>query len=222
MSSYDPAEYGDSCARFYDQLYPNIESGLLDALTGLARGGPVLELGLATGRVARRLNEADITVYGIEASRSMIERCRSLPGADGLRIVEADFAAIPLAGRFRLVFALVNTLSLLPSRELLKSCLDGVAKLLGRDGLFLYETYMADHADAAVTYEYAIQTSDGVQNYRVTSLTTAPGIFDDIAVSAGLRRVDIWEDWQRTPVSADSKRRIMIYGSAMADSALQT
>lgn len=32
MNAFDPAAYGDSCAAYYDQLYPNVPAGLVAAL----------------------------------------------------------------------------------------------------------------------------------------------------------------------------------------------
>ncbi|MFM9905895.1 MAG: class I SAM-dependent methyltransferase [Pyrinomonadaceae bacterium] len=215
MSNYNPAEYGDSCAAFYDRLYPNIEAGLLDTLVSLAHGGRILELGLATGRVARRLNEVGQDVYGIEASKPMIELCRSLPGGSGIKIVRGDFASLPFTGHFNLVFALVNTLSLLPSRKHLTNCLNEVGRILAPKGIFVYETYIVADSDCAVTNDYPIQTHEGIKNYRVTSLDTPPEIFNKIATDSGLRLLDVWRDWRRNPASTGSARRIMIYEPAI-------
>ena len=59
--SFDPTKYGDSAASFYDQLYPTIELGLLVTLIGLAGSGPVLDLGIGTGRVAIPLWQAGVS-----------------------------------------------------------------------------------------------------------------------------------------------------------------
>ena len=214
MNNYNPAEYGDSCAAFYDRLYPNIEEGLLDTLVGFAHGGPILELGLATGRVSRRLNEANQDVYGVEASQPMIERCRCLPGGSGIKIVRGDFAALPFTGNFNLIFALVNTLSLLPSRELLASCLTEIERILAPNGTFVYETYVVADSESAVTHDYPILTNVGMKNYRVTSLDTSQDIFNKLATGSGLQLLDVWRDWRRNPVTTGSARRIMIYGPA--------
>lgn len=144
----------------------------------------------------------------------MIDRCHSLPAAAGLHIVQGDFAAIPYSGPFGLVFALVNTLSLLPSRDLLIRCLRDVARILAPDGTFVYETYTVAGGASAVTHDYPILTGAGVQNYRVTSLDTPPEIFDQLATKSGLHLLDVWQNWQRTAVTATSARRIMIYGTA--------
>jgi hypothetical protein len=54
MDKFQPATYGERIAESYDELYrssPNTDA-MVETLTRLAGAGPVLELGIGTGRVA--------------------------------------------------------------------------------------------------------------------------------------------------------------------------
>lgn len=78
MDRYDPADYGEHIAAVYDDLF----GGLIDTdqavetLAGLAGDGPVLELGIGTGRLAVPLAERGIEVHGVDASQAMVARLR--------------------------------------------------------------------------------------------------------------------------------------------------
>ena len=54
MSDHDVSEYGTLIADAYDDIYGEAfdTAGAVDCLTELADGGPVLELGVGTGRLA--------------------------------------------------------------------------------------------------------------------------------------------------------------------------
>ena len=54
MSGYDPSTYGDRVAEDYDQrrrVYRNTEA-TVEFLAATAKRGPILELGIGTGRIA--------------------------------------------------------------------------------------------------------------------------------------------------------------------------
>src|SRR6476646_11262799 len=74
-------------------------------------GGPVLELGAGTGRVAIPIAEAGIEVVGLDRSRAMLalaeRKRRALPAEvrRRLRFVEGDMTDLRLGRRFGLVFA---------------------------------------------------------------------------------------------------------------------
>ena len=54
MAGYGPSTYGDRIADFYDRLFQQAfdVEGTVDLLADLAAGGPALEMGIGTGRVA--------------------------------------------------------------------------------------------------------------------------------------------------------------------------
>ena len=54
------------------------------ALRELAGAGPVLELGVGTGRLALPLAAAGVEVHGLDASEAMLARLRAKPGGDAV------------------------------------------------------------------------------------------------------------------------------------------
>ncbi|HEV2070236.1 MAG TPA: class I SAM-dependent methyltransferase, partial [Acidimicrobiales bacterium] len=90
MSEFDPTAYGASgIAEEYDDLYEGEwETGpAVERIAGLARGGPVLELGIGTGRLALPLLERGLEVHGVDASAEMVARLAAKPGGDRIPVV---------------------------------------------------------------------------------------------------------------------------------------
>lgn len=197
---FDPAAYGNSCAAYYDQLYPAIESGLVDTLRALAGDGLALELGIATGRVAMRLHRAGVRIHGIEASSAMINALHARTDGVGIPVIHGDFASTPLGAQYRLIYSLVSTFSLLPALELQRACLCNIAAHLAEGGSFVSEGFEGESSFPLTDcHEHALETSLGVKNYRVTCLNTPLAIIDSMAESCGLMLVERWSDWKRTP-----------------------
>lgn len=212
MNEYDPKEYGDLCAEFYDQIYPNLEIGLLDTLGELSGSGPALELGVATGRVSRPLGTRGCRVFGIESSRAMIDRCRELPGSNHVSLAQADFTRMPIAASsFRLIFTLQNTLSLLPSYSLLQRCFHGVSDALAVNGYFLCETYYISSSSGPVNSQHMFMTDKGIRSYSVTLLDTSPDDLEVLAAEAGLTLLARWRDWLKHRSIDEYGRVILLF-----------
>ena len=96
------SRYGDNCADFYDEIYGPPHAAVVNTLAKLARGGSVLELGLATGRTALALAERGLAVAGMESSSEMLNQLRRKSGVGSIRILEGDFAVIRLPEQFDL------------------------------------------------------------------------------------------------------------------------
>ena len=213
---FAPASYGDSCAAYYDQLYPNVPAGLVAALAGLAGGGPVLELGLATGRVAVPLRARGVAVHGVDASFLMLSRFRARPAASGVHAAAGNMSALPYRRSFRLVFALVGTLGLLPSAELQLRCLREASRVLVPGGTFLCEAFDDTAETEPATHSYPILTPAGLAHYRVTFLPTPPPVLDELAAAAGFALVERWGDWARAPFVPGRAHCISVYRSSAA------
>src|SRR5689334_18446826 len=103
-------------AQRYEILWPELfDAALITAtvsiLTALAAGGPALEFGVGTGRVAIPLRRGGVVVHGIELSPAMVERLREQPGGAGVHVTLGDFATVPVDERFRLVYLLRNAIT---------------------------------------------------------------------------------------------------------------
>src|SRR5438105_164086 len=71
------SEY-DAIAELYDPWSRSVTEDV-DFYVGLAReaGGPVVELGVGTGRIAVPTAAAGISVIGVDSSRGMLDVCRA-------------------------------------------------------------------------------------------------------------------------------------------------
>lgn len=213
--------YGDNCAEFYDDIYGPPRPVVLRALCRLARGGSVLELGLATGRTALALLQMGLTVNGIESSSAMLDRLRRKPGSHGIRVVEGDFAVIRLREQFDLVFALVNTFSLLQTLQRQTQCLQHVAEMLKSDGVFVIEAFRPYDAEAQITdegirsiFRHELQTKMGRRLYQVQVLYQETEVLDELAANAGLVLRDRWGDWRGRQYRPEAGWHVSVYGRA--------
>lgn len=144
----DPSRYGRSFADVYDDWYANSfdTDAAVMALQELAGRGPVLELGIGTGRLAVPLARSGLRVVGIDASIEMIDRLRRSTDERSLDAIVGDMEVVaevvPAAGHhapFSLVFCAFNTVLNLPSEEAVTRCLRGSRQVLADDGLVVIE-----------------------------------------------------------------------------------
>ena len=70
--TYAASTYGDEIADVYDALHGELDPAAIATLAALAGRGPVLELGIGTGRLALPLQERGLIVHGIDASAAMV------------------------------------------------------------------------------------------------------------------------------------------------------
>ena len=74
---FRPDTYGEAFAEVYDAWYGQVSDAPAVAryLAGRTGTGPVLELGVGTGRLAQPLVEAGLRVVGLDASAAMLAHC---------------------------------------------------------------------------------------------------------------------------------------------------
>lgn len=141
--------YGD--ARYYDHTYKNYRPDV-DFYVKLARqcGGPVLELGVGTGRVALALAEAGVDVVGVDSSAAMLgranERVATKPRRirERIELREADMREVRLGRRFPLVIAPFNALQHLYEDEDFERMLASCRRSLAEGGRFAFDVLMPD------------------------------------------------------------------------------
>jgi len=117
MNSYSNEIYGERVAAVYDDFFADYEPGSIEALAQLAQGGPALELGIGTGRIALPLVSRGVKVEGIDAAPSMVERLRAKPLGDQVTVHMGDFAEVAVEGKYSLIFVVFNTFFALTSQE---------------------------------------------------------------------------------------------------------
>jgi len=242
MRGFDPFKaFGTEVAETYDDFPRGDEAETVDFMHALAGSGPVLELAIGTGRIGLPLAARGVRVDGVEISEAMVARLRSKPGGDGLAITIGDFAAVPVEGRYRLIYIVFNTLFNLLTQDDQVRCFQNVAAHLTDDGHFvieaetpawLYRLRNHQYVDAEMVEADVVRldlarfdpvtqildeshvalTRDGVRLSPIVTRYAWPSELDLMARIARLRLVDRWGGWKSEPFTADSRRHISVYG----------
>ncbi|MBC8364376.1 MAG: class I SAM-dependent methyltransferase [Actinobacteria bacterium] len=248
-ANYGPETYGETYADVYDDWYG--EGGQMaisqvgapdevaDGIVALADGGPVLELGVGTGRLALPLADRGLDVTGLDASPAMLERLRAKPGADRLTVVEGDMAdPLPGAadGSFGVVLVGFNTLFNLTTAGAQASCVAAGARLLRPGGRFVVEAFvpapeahdgmsvraievdrvLLDVAtidpDTQLITGQRIEVSEAGNRlfpYQLRYVT--PEQLDALAADADLSLEHRWADWSGTPFDEASASHVSVW-----------
>lgn len=241
MRDFGYATYGDAIARVYDEWFGDLPGTqqAIETLAELAGDGPVLELGVGTGRLAIPLAEQGLKVVGIDASRAMAERLAGKPGGDRVQVALGNFAEVPVEGRFRLIFVAFNTFFGLLSQEEQATCFGNVADHLTEEGLFVLEAFVPDPGrfnrgqrveTTAVERDWVrltlsrhdplgqrVQTqhirlsAEGVELFPLQIRYAWPSELDLMARMAGLQLRDRWSGWTRETFTAQSHGHVSVY-----------
>jgi SAM-dependent methyltransferase len=237
--SYGPSTYGDEIAEVYDTLFPETDPQAIATLADLAGEGPVLELGIGTGRFALPLAQCGLSVSGIDASAAMVEKLRSKPGGAAIPVTMGDFSDVTLDERYALVFVAFNTIFALVTAEAQGRCFRNVATMLRPGGAFLLEAFVPDltrfdrgqrlavthikpdavwieaarhDGSSQVVDSHAVRLSNaGVRLFPIRVRYAWPSELDLLAKLAGLRLRERWADWSRRPFSSSSAAHISVY-----------
>jgi SAM-dependent methyltransferase len=239
---FGPQGYGDSFADVYDDWYGAV-SDVAATVAGLVRlggAGPLLELGVGTGRIARALAAAEVPVVGVDASAAMLAR---LPRAERILVVQADMAALPLrpACGFRGAFAAFNTLFNLTTEAAQRACLAAVAAVLAPGGWLAVEAFVpgdpsgppgalevsrveadrvvllasrTDRASQVVTGQHVDITEGGIRLRPWRIRYASPDQLDEMAASARLVLAERWGDWTGVSFDPAGPAHVSIYRKA--------
>jgi len=240
--AYDPTAYGTEIADEYDELYDHMfeTDAAVACLTDLAGDGPVLELGIGTGRLALPLVRAGLDVSGVEASEEMVALLRAKPDGAGIPVVVGDFAQVSVPGNFSLVILAVNTIYALPDQDAQARCFANAAAHLAPGGRFVLDAWVPDLVQfrdgpsvrprsvsdkrvALVLAEHdpvrqRINTTQvhlgesGVRLHAVNHRYAWPSELDLMARLAGLRLQHRWGGWDKSPFVATSTNHVSVYG----------
>lgn len=242
MRQFDPAKSFDKqTAAHYDDYPRGDEAETIDFLFEQARGGPVLELAIGTGRIGLPLAQRGLDVHGIELSAAMVEQLRKKPSGDRIPVTMGDYADVAVDGNYRLVFVVFNTFYNLLTQEKQLLCFENVARHLTEDGLFVIEAAMPtsmvclrdmNYVDAeavelnSVTFDVGrfdivTQTLDenhvtlsesGIEFAPIVTRYVWPAEMDLMARIAGLRLHHRYAGWRGEPFDRTSRRYVAVYG----------
>ena len=242
MPGWDPSAYGEAIADVYDDWYPDVSDveGTVDTIRRLAAGGPVLELGIGTGRLALPLRAAGVDVHGVDASEAMVERLRRKPGGADIPVLVADAGErLPQTpGGFAVVLVAFNTFFNLTADGAQDRCLQLIASGLRETGKVVIEAFVpADnlapsgvdvtdvHADEVRLSVFRHDVSTGVVLGSMVSLSASggvqlrpwavrprtPGQLDAMAAAAGFEVDSRHGGWRGEPFDDRSDRHVTVY-----------
>jgi SAM-dependent methyltransferase len=138
---------------YYDRAYKSRRDDIAHYVRlGRLSGGPVLEYGVGTGRIALPLARAGIHVTGIDLSASMLDSLKGRLAGEPedvrrrVRVIQGDMRTVKVAARYPLVIAAFNTFLHLYERTDVECFLDRVYRHLTPSGRFVFDVSVP-HAD---------------------------------------------------------------------------
>jgi SAM-dependent methyltransferase len=212
VHGYTSSSYGDGLADVYDEWYGEVSdvAATVRALAALAGAGPVLELGVGTGRLALPLADVGLAFHGIDASSAMVERLRSKDPERTVTVHLGDMVETLGSGDlppFTVVFVAYNTLFNLTSTGAQAALFSAVAERLAPGGRFVVEAVVP--RAAASTGDHVGVRSIGV-DHVVLSVSvhdaagqTVDGQFVEITEAGGVR-LRPWSIRWSTPAQLDA------------------
>ena len=180
--SSSPASEAARLAEFYDLVYDPLSADA-DWCRALAArtGGPILELGCGSGRVAVPLATDGHRVVAVDRSPAMLERARARAMRAGVEIElrDGDVRDFSIDETFPLVLMILNTFLMLEPDDRW-ACLARAREHLARGGRFAIHVFQPDPAkvagyEGAVVEEGAFETESGS---RVTVFTSTRATVD--------------------------------------------
>jgi SAM-dependent methyltransferase len=220
----------------YQFLWPELfEPALLDAavdvLTDLAGSGDALEFGIGTGRIALPLSTRGVPLHGIELSPAMVTELQAQPQASRIGVTIGDFATTTVAGTFRIVYLVRNTITNLTTQDEQVECFCNAVRHLEPGGYFVLENYIPELRRLPPSETMQVFTATpvhvGIGEYNVATQIEVsrhwwlidgnlrtfssphryvwPSELDLMARIAGMTLCQRWGDWYRQPFTNESR-----------------
>ena len=161
-STYDPiAHFFDAWSR---SVVEDVPFYVREALA--SGGGPVVELGVGTGRIAVPIARRGIRVIGVDDSPEMLRVCRArarVAGVTGLvDLREGDLRSPPVAERVALVIVPFRAYLHLRSDEERLQALVAARELLVPGGRLVFDVFAPDEVDIAETHGRWLEREPGI------------------------------------------------------------
>ena len=242
MKDYEPVmSFDEEVARKDRDYRRGDEAAAVAFLAGLAGPGPALELGIGTGRIALPLAARGIRVDGVDLSPAMVEQLHASPCGDQLAVTIGNLADVSVAGTYRLIYVVFNTLFNVLTQDDQVRCFENVAAHLAADGSFVVEAIVPtflyqlrnhqyvdaeaievdevrldvlrhDPATQMIEESHVSLSQAGVRLNPVVQRYAWPSELDLMARIAGLRVKGRWGGWKREPFDASSSVHVSVYG----------
>ena len=157
----------DAIAELYDAWSRSVREDIeFYVAAARAAGGPVVELGVGTGRIAVPTALAGVGVIGVDSSPGMLEVCRRSAEAAGvsdrLDLREGELEAPPVSERVGLVTAPFRSLLHLERDEARRRALTAVRKILVPGGRFVFDVFTPSREDIDATGGRWLEREPGI------------------------------------------------------------
>jgi SAM-dependent methyltransferase len=239
--NYFKGKIATDCATLWPHLFePAMVDPPVNFLAEMAQGGPVLELGIGTGRLGLPLRRRGLAVRGIELSPDMVAQMRREPGGDEVDVTLGDFASTHCEDgedAFSLAYLVRNTIMNLTTQDEQVACFANVAWHLRAGGRFVIEVMVPElrrlppgetvrmFADGPAHLgfeEYDVVTQGsishhfwdrdgGMETFSAPFRYVWPAELDLMARLAGMSLRERWGDWDRTPFTSESRSHISVW-----------
>lgn len=239
MAEFDPRLYGARWAELYDEFHAGMldDEGAVAALAELAEGGPLLEFGVGTGRLAVPLAKAGLDVVGVDVSEDMLAKLREK--TDVVTTVVGDMTTVRVEREFSVAYIAFNSIFVLATQRDQVELFRNAAAHLRPGGRFVLETvFFTGHArgdtnrlrtakvehdrltlvagvvDPVTSFHngtWVVLEPDGTKFYPIHGRTVTHHEMDLMAELAGLELEHRWGDWKRAPFTAESALHVSVY-----------
>jgi SAM-dependent methyltransferase len=237
--------FGEGVAERYDEwdaasFEPAVVDPIVDFLVHAADGGPALELGIGTGRIALPLARRGVRVYGIDLSAAMVARLRAKPGSEDIEVRIGDFATTRVDVTVSVAYLVVNTIMNLTTQAEQVACFANVAAHLAPNGRFVIEVGVPqlqrlppgetvrafDVSPSRVGFDEYDVASQGLVSHhyrdvdgRLEVLSVPfryvwPAELDLMGRLAGMTLRERWSGWRREPFTSDSRMHVSVWEKA--------
>jgi SAM-dependent methyltransferase len=159
MSAYDPI------ARLYDPWSASVVEDVSFYLERARRsGGPVVELGVGTGRIAIPLAADGIEVIGVDSSEGMLAVARERAELAGVEVDVryGDLREPPVEGPVPLVLAPFRSMLHMETDADRRAAVRAVHRLVEPDGRFVFDVFTPGREDIAETHGRWLEREPGI------------------------------------------------------------
>jgi ubiquinone/menaquinone biosynthesis C-methylase UbiE len=157
----------DTIAELYDPWSRSVTEDV-DFYVAEARkaGGPVVELGVGTGRIAVPVAGAGVPVIGVDSSSGMLAVCRRRAEAAGVvRLLDlrlGDMRDPPVDERVRLVTSPFRALLHLETDADRRAVLAAAFRLIEPGGRFVFDVFAPSREDIEETHDRWLEREPGI------------------------------------------------------------
>jgi SAM-dependent methyltransferase len=155
----------DAIAELYDPWSASVVEDVAFYLEEARRsGGPVVELGVGTGRIAIPIAADGMRVIGVDSSRGMLDICARRAALAGvlLDLRVGDLRAPPVHEHVPLVICPFRSLLHLRTREERLECLVAIREMLVPEGRFVFDVFTPGTEDIAHTHDRWLEREPGI------------------------------------------------------------